>query len=485
MAVDSAAVAAVGQTLAGDASFVTAVAANIDAAITGKIEDRLTQAGKSMEAVFSSVQDRMGILEQNLTKTQDTAVDVLQRLEKGGAGLDERHKRVEDAINTLNGKIDATKGLMDQMKQAMSRDLDNARDDLNRTRQALTNDFEKTKGDLRKFAMEVRVTAASSSGTPAATSSAKNTSLVTLKETTVDKIPENICRADFDNWVEELYVHVDRVDGWAGMSNLLKEVRMQQVDLTDETMLKIVDRVHNADNDFDMSNFNFRARDKDLYAYLLRKLNRKLKALVAGVRSGFEIFRRIMREEDPVTESTEYSLRFAFQQMVFQKCTNLEGTRKLIQAMEKKISEYREKTGKEMDEVLKALVIHGAMDAETGREVRRNRVEHTYAKIKGFIEELYQEEQNREYSMVSDTKKTKNDHKTDAMDVSHLAGAGVPNAEANDEDQQPEEWGENHLDAVGKGKGKGKGANIPMWRHWTPSARMPYPRGQHGAAPVL
>ena len=173
MAVDSAAVAAVGQTLAGDASFVTAVAANIDA---------------------GSVQDHMGILEQNLTKTQDTAVDVLQRLEKGGAGLDERHKRVEDAINTLNGKIDATKGLMDQMKQAMSRDLDNARDDLNRTRQALTNDFEKTQRDLRNFVMEVRVTAASTSGTPAATSSAKNTSLVTLKETTMDKIPKKTCR---------------------------------------------------------------------------------------------------------------------------------------------------------------------------------------------------------------------------------------------------------------------------------------------------
>ena len=31
----------------------------------------------------------------------------------------------------------------------------------------------------------------------------------------------------------------------------------------------------------------------------------------------------------------------------------MEGTKKLIHAMEKKISEYGEKTGKEMDEVLK------------------------------------------------------------------------------------------------------------------------------------
>ena len=55
-------------------------------------------------------------------------------------------------------------------------------------------------------------------------------------------------------------------------------------------------------------------------------------------KNGFEVFRRLLREADPVTVVTEYS-RFAFQQMVFQKCT-IQNTNKPIQTMENVISEY-------------------------------------------------------------------------------------------------------------------------------------------------
>ena len=349
--------------------------------------------------------------------------------------MDNRHRKVEETMNALNDKIDDTKG---QVKA----------------------EFDNTKVALMKLASDVRAEIASGAGT-APSMRTNGSTLVTLKETTVDKLPEVITKVEFDNWVEELYVHIDRANGCTGMSSLLKEIRLCTTSLTEDTMNDIIDKTHDAKNDFDKFSFDYRARDKDLYAYLLRKLNKKLKALVAGTRSGFEMFRRIMREEDPVTESTEYSLRFAFQQMVFQKSTSIEGTRKLIQAMEKKISEYREKTGKEMDEVLKTTVIHGAMDAETGREVRRNRVVLSYDKIKGFIEELYQEEQNRMYATVTEGKKPK----VDAMDVGNI------NALNGREDPDREDWEEdttcedgNALDAIGKGKGKGKGSSMECYR---------------------
>ena len=501
---DPAAVAAVGHALANDGQFVIAVRGALDASFTAKLEDRLAAASKSAESVFSDVQKRMEVIEQNLSasletmntsfaakledrmgqasktaegifgdvakrvanleldlqKSQEAANNVIQRLKTGGASLDERHKKVEDAFNTLNAKID------------------NAKDQMERTRVSMSEDFERTKSDLRKIAVEVRTAMASSEGTAPASSN-RNAILVTLKETTVDRLPESVSKADFENWVEELYVHIDRANGCAGMSSLLKEVRLHKTDLTEEALMKIVDKVHDADNDFDRAFFDYRARDKDLYAYLLRKLNKKLKALVAGTKSGFETFRRIMREEDPVTESTEYSLRFAFQQMVFQKSTTMEGTRKLIQAMEKKISEYREKTGKEMDELLKTTVIHGAMDSETGREVRRNRVELTYEKIKGFVEELYQEEQNRAYATRVEVKKTK----PDAMEVGNLNNIDSTEGQFQDlderESQQESDQG-NYLNVMGKGKGKGKGSSMECYRcggHGHPARDCPTPEG--------
>ena len=243
-----------------------------------------------------------------------------------------------------------------------------------------------TPADIDTLKRAVSELAAKASATQASTWSVKTGALVTLKETTVDKLPDGVTKADFDNWVEEFFVHIDRVDGWRGMSSLLKEVRLCKQDITDQLMDDMVEKVHNADNEFNKITFDMKARDKDLYAYLLRKLNKKLKALVASTRSGFEVFRRIMREEAPVTESTEYSLRFAFQQMVFQKSGCMDDTRKLISILEKKIVDYREKTGKELDEVLKTTVLHGAIDAETAREVRRSEVELTYEKMKAFIE---------------------------------------------------------------------------------------------------
>lgn len=78
-----------------------------------------------------------------------------------------------------------------------------------------------------------------------------------------------------------------------------------------------------------------------------------------GTNSGFEVFRRIVREEDPAMESTEFGLRFGFQLLVLQKCYTITDTMKLLKAMESIMSEYRDKTGKEMDEVLKTTVLTG------------------------------------------------------------------------------------------------------------------------------
>lgn len=47
--------------------------------------------------------------------------------------------------------------------------------------------------------------------------------LISLKEMSVDRLPEDASRADFGNWVEEFYVHLEGVGGWAGISALFKE----------------------------------------------------------------------------------------------------------------------------------------------------------------------------------------------------------------------------------------------------------------------
>lgn len=78
-----------------------------------------------------------------------------------------------------------------------------------------------------------------------------------------------------------------------------------------------------------------------------RRLDMKMEMTAAGTKSGIEVFRRIVREVDPVTESTEYGLRFSFPQLVFQKCatpTEPIGHQYLMI--------YIEKTGQYLDDIL-------------------------------------------------------------------------------------------------------------------------------------
>ena len=96
-----------------------------------------------------------------------------------------------------------------------------------------------------------------------------------------------------------------------------------------------------------------------------------------------------------MTESTERSLRFSSQQMVFQICWTIEDS-KLTQTTENMISENWKKTGHEMDEVLKTTVLHVAMNAKSGGEVCRSRIDLKFDQTNGFVEELYHEEQNRD-----------------------------------------------------------------------------------------
>ncbi len=108
--------------------------------------------------------------------------------------------------------------------------------------------------------------------------------------------------------------------------------------------------------------------------------------------------------------------------------------------------------------MLKTTVLHGAMDAESGREVRRSRVELVYEKIKGLIEELCHKEQSRDYVMGVSIKK----HTPDVMDLSNVSQTKTEDDQQGDEEHQLEDQ-EKHLDAVGKG-GNGKGGWMIYYR---------------------
>ena len=84
--------------------------------------------------------------------------------------------------------------------------------------------------------------------------------------------------------------------------------------------------------------------DTDMYSYLIRKCSNKSKGLVDGIESGFEVFRIIVREMDPITKSTKQGLLMQFMNNNSSKCSTLEASRNLVKELDRYIVELFEKT---------------------------------------------------------------------------------------------------------------------------------------------
>lgn len=89
--------------------------------------------------------------------------------------------------------------------------------------------------ELKRFADEGGQQALAHN-TACATGQRNATKPITVKETSADKLLEEASRVDFSNWVNELYVHLDGVDGWSGVSALLQEIRAEKTTLTEDNL---------------------------------------------------------------------------------------------------------------------------------------------------------------------------------------------------------------------------------------------------------
>lgn len=127
------------------------------------------------------------------------ANDALKRLESGGVQIPRQHDDIQKAFEMVNKKIEDT-------RQELNHDSANINQDFRAYAAQVQQDAEDIKSETKRFASEVQRALAQSAshGTAAPKSSG---GFVSLKETSVDRLPEDVSRADFSSWVEG-------VDGW-------------------------------------------------------------------------------------------------------------------------------------------------------------------------------------------------------------------------------------------------------------------------------
>ena len=101
--------------------------------------------------------------------------------------------------------------------------------------------------------------------------------------------------------------------GWLGVTALFKRVRSEGSSVIDMPNALIEGAYTSTGGTYNKRKTIIHTMDKELYSYLASKTKQQPEmGLVNGIKSGFEVFRIIVRVMDPITKSTKQGLLMQF-----------------------------------------------------------------------------------------------------------------------------------------------------------------------------
>ena len=247
-------------------------------------------------------------------------------------------------------------------------------------------------------------------------------------------------------------MHLEGATGWTNTTELFKALKTAKEPLEGSKLEELIDEVSdNPKNEFNKEQFELQTRNKELVRYAFPKLSNKLKVLCCNTKAsmnGLEVLRLAIREHDPIGENISTGLEQRFTTKLKHKCKTLEASREIVKELEKAITEYGERAGKELNPRLQATVLLGTMDEDTAVAIEAKGIDtSSFKEMRQFAEQRYINQQARKVGIGE------RPHK----DLSAVGGEG--------DEALTETWAsyEYDLSALLKGKGKkggkGKGKN--------------------------
>ena len=113
--------------------------------------------------------------------------------------------------------------------------------------------------------------------------------------------------------------------------------------------------------------YGFEKRSRELYMFLIPKLNTNLSVVIGPVdnMNGMETWRLIMKEEDPIHKNEAFHMELDVRQLSATKCKNFKETMDLIMKLERKAKVFRERNGILLNSSVMKQVLWGGMDVDT------------------------------------------------------------------------------------------------------------------------
>ena len=290
----------------------------------------------------------------------------------------------------------------------------------------------------------------------------KKSKLLNMKDSPVHKLKDTCTKDEFMHWKRSVECHLESTGDWSGATKLLQQIRRSKVEVDNEVYEDAVDKTI---EDIDASEwrYGFEKRSRELYMFLIPKLNTNLSVVIGPVdnMNGMETWRLIMKEEDPIHKNEAFHMELDVRQLSATKCKNFKETMDLIMKLERKAKVFRERNGILLSSSVMKQVLWGGMDVDTLdlAEIKGYDAEETdYKTVKDWLIMKHEQIVARNSSSGGSKKKGNDD-----MDVSELTQSNESPTEETENDNQNENYDESGgLSAFGKGGKGGKGGGRPM-----------------------
>ena len=326
-----------------------------------------------------------------------------------------------------------------------------------------------------------------------------DTKLCDRKDMELKELPENVDRESFVFWRKRFGVRMTTISTWENVPLLLEKLQSEPEEANRDMVIKHMAAINEEKGQtFNLETFNFGAAANELYMCLTCKLNKDLTKLCKDIQpynNGFEVWRMISMELDPVVEGTEFTCYDRIMMMAYQPpAKNVVDSRKRLIVLNSAVCDYEKVSKKSLVEEAKLHVIMKMMDVHTRSKLEMRadltKDKRTFKGVGKFIESQYLEKQSDDMFKGGPS----------PMDTSSLAAMGqqAQQQQAQPLDDEAEAWmqflidqgrvapptldegDQMALDAFRQGKGGGKG-NRPAGKGGYSVYQGFVPQGGQGA----
>ena len=152
--------------------------------------------------------------------------------------------------------------------------------------------------------------------------------LVNRKDKGIARLNNGCSMDELKHWQRCMELHLECQPGWKGATLVMRQIRKEKEELCQDNFTMMINQMNRAEDaslHVEAKDWSYEEMEVHLYALLVPLLSSDLLAIADQVRNmdGFEMWRQVVREKDPVQQNAAFHLESEIQSMAKEKCRNL------------------------------------------------------------------------------------------------------------------------------------------------------------------